>query len=162
VCSCKYKEAFAWAATVKHNFPFYKAMANLDDSAKNAYIEMKTKHAYKYVIFKLADSKTVVLEKAAPASATYEQFLADLPNDCRWAVVDFDYKTKTDQTHSKLVFVIWSPDDAPRKSKMSYATWNNVVNQKLEQGGIPIIVQATGPDEITREVVLDKVTRRQV
>jgi hypothetical protein len=37
-----------------------------------------------------------------------------------------------------------------------------VVNQKLEQGGIPIIVQATGPDEITREVVLDKVTRRQV
>jgi len=133
----------------------------LDADARAKYAEMKNKHAYRYIILKV-DGGVVRVEKAAPPSETFPEFLNNLPLDCRWAVYDFDFTTKNGQKHSKLVFIIWSPDRAPSRSKMRYASWNNVINQQFETGGLPLVFQATDYDEITHEALLDKVTRRMV
>lgn len=59
------------------------------------------------MIFKIANAKEVQIDKTAPPSATYADFLADLPNDdARYAVLNFEY-TQTDGKRSKIVFFLW-------------------------------------------------------
>jgi len=55
-----------------------------------------------------ADNKSIKLLKAADPSASYAEFLAELPaDDCRYAVLKFDYDAGTDGNRSKLVFFMW-------------------------------------------------------
>jgi cofilin len=53
------------------------------------------------------DKKKVVLEKEAPFSATYADFIRDLPkNDCRYAVYHFEYEGP-DGKRAKILFYNW-------------------------------------------------------
>ena len=85
------------------------AFKGVNDEGKRLYNEMKNKHAYRYLIFKLNGAE-VSVEKAAPPSATYADFLKDLPDDCRWVVYDLDFEIGNGQKHSKITFIIWAPD----------------------------------------------------
>jgi len=139
------------------------AFTGVNDEGKRLYEELKQKHTYRYIIYRLS-GREVVVEKAAPASATYEQFLADLPNpdDCRWIVYDLEIAQANGQKHSKITFIIWAPDRASIRQKMQYSAWNQVVTKNLEGGGISNIVQATDRSEIDYNTVLEKVTRRML
>lgn len=85
------------------------AFKGVTDEGKRLYTEMKNKHAYRYLIFKLNGAE-VSVEKAAPPTATYADFLKDLPDDCRWVVYDLDFEIGNGQKHSKITFIIWAPD----------------------------------------------------
>lgn len=85
------------------------AFKGVNDDGKRHYTEMKTKHAYRYLILKLQGAE-VVVEKAASPSATYADFLKELPNDCRWVIYDLEFMLANGQKHSKLVYIIWSPE----------------------------------------------------
>lgn len=70
--------------------------------------DFKLKKAYRFIIFKLADDFTSIgVEKQAPPSATYDEFVKSLPKDgCRYAVYDFEYTT-ADGPRNKLLFFTW-------------------------------------------------------
>ena len=55
-----------------------------------------------------ADNKSITLLKTGEPSASYADFLAELPaDDCRYAVLKFDYDAGTDGARSKIVFFMW-------------------------------------------------------
>merc|ERR1711907_780046 len=120
--------------------------------------DIKLSHKHRYVIFKRnADNTEVVIEKTAPTSATYDDFVADLPaNECRYGIFDLEYsKSDADGVRQKIVFVVWAPDSAKIKDKMLTASSKDAVKKPLV--GISTEIQATDPSEIEYNYVLEKV-----
>jgi len=120
--------------------------------------ELKLGHSLRYALFKLnADQSEVVVDSFAPPSATYDEFVKQLPaNDCRYAVYDFEYDADGG-VRNKILFVVWAPDSAKIKAKMLYASSKDAVRKKLV--GIGCEVQATDLSEIDKQVVLERVQK---
>ena len=76
-----------------------------------AYEELKLGKASKpkYIIFTVNPSMTeIIVEKKGAPTATYDEFLNDLPEaECRWAVYDFDFKREDGGIRTKLTFFSW-------------------------------------------------------
>ncbi|KAK9364658.1 hypothetical protein V1509DRAFT_572579 [Lipomyces kononenkoae] len=121
--------------------------------------ELKLGKTLKFIIFAVNDTKTeiVVVEKSSDDS--YDEFLANLPeNDCRYAVYDFEYELPGNEgKRSKICFYTWSPDNAPVRSKMMYASSKEAIRRSLN--GIAAEIQGTDFSEVAYESVLDKVSR---
>jgi cofilin len=120
--------------------------------------DIKIGHKYRYVIFNFsADLGSVVVEKKAAPTATYDNFLDDLPpRDVRYAVYDYDFKADDGTERNKLVFIVWAPDTAPVKRRMLIASTKG--NVKNAFAGVAVEVQATDDSEIAESQVLAKVT----
>jgi cofilin len=77
------------------------------------YQELKLKHQYRYLFFKLSDDlKEVIFESAtevgADASSEYTNFVSSLPaKECRYAVYDFAFKAEDGGDRNKILFVLW-------------------------------------------------------
>jgi len=113
----------------------------------------------KYIIFKLSDDKKFIVVEKKGTEANYDTFLADLPEtDCRYAVYDFDYET-SEGKRQKLCFYTWSPDDAPVRSKMVYASSKDALRRALN--GVHADVQGSDFSEVAYETVLEKVSKGQ-
>ncbi|SCZ89922.1 BZ3500_MvSof-1268-A1-R1_Chr1-3g01664 [Microbotryum saponariae] len=112
----------------------------------------------KYIVFKLADdNKEITVEKSSD-SASYDDFVADLPADsCRYAIYDFEYEKPGEGKRNKICFFAWSPDDAKVKNKMLYASSKDALRRALV--GIASEIQGTDYSEIAYTEVLDKVSR---
>jgi len=133
--------------------------AGVSDECIQKYQELKLGHALKYIIFKLSDDfSQVIVEKTAPANASYDEFKAGLPsNDCRYAVFDFEFTAKEGGQRNKIVFILWAPDSAKVKAKMLYTSTKADFRKKLV--GIATEVQATDASEIAYEAILEKAAR---
>ena len=120
--------------------------------------ELKLGHSLRFATFRLSDDHSqVIVDKTAPPSANYNDFVKGLPaNDCRYAVYDFEYEAEGGQ-RNKILFVVWAPDAAKIKSKMLYASSKDAVRKKLV--GVGVEIQATDLAEIDRDTVLEKVMR---
>ncbi|OXK63654.1 hypothetical protein CDL35_06790 [Escherichia coli] len=130
------------------------------DEVVAKYQELKLGHQHRFVFFKLTDDlKEVVFEKASPPGAKFDEFVAALPpNDCRYAVYDFEYKAEDGGDRGKIVFVLWCPDTSKIKSKMIYTSTKDAIRKKLV--GIGTEIQATDKAEIAYDAVLEKVNRK--
>lgn len=121
--------------------------------------DLKLKKAYSYIIYKLSDDKkTIIVEDKCPVS-TYDKFIAALPEaDCRYAVFDFHYELDPSEgKRNKIVFVTWSPDNAPIRSKMVYSSSKESLRRAL--AGIGADIQGTDYSEVAYETVLEKVAK---
>jgi len=129
------------------------------DSSLTAFNELKLGKTHKFVIYAINDAKTEIVVSKASAEDKYDDFVAELPeNDCRYAVYDFEYETPSGEgKRSKIVFFIWSPDTAPVKAKMIYASSKDAIRRALN--GVSTEVQGTDFSEIAYETVLEKVSR---
>ncbi|GAA5871729.1 hypothetical protein JCM8547_008126 [Rhodosporidiobolus lusitaniae] len=112
----------------------------------------------KYIVFKLSDDlKEIVVEKHSE-SASYDDFIGDLPaSSPRYAIYDFEYEKPGEGKRNKICFYAWSPDDAAIKQKMLYASSKDSLRRALV--GIASEVQGTDFDEVAYDSVLDKVSR---
>jgi len=111
----------------------------------------------KYIVFKLSDDKKQIVVAKTSKDADYDNFIADLPeNECRYAVYDFDYDTEEGK-RSKICFYTWSPDTAPVRSKMVYASSKDALRRALT--GIAAEIQGTDFSEVAQETVLEKVSK---
>ncbi|KEP54042.1 cofilin/tropomyosin-type actin-binding protein [Rhizoctonia solani 123E] len=121
------------------------------------YQDLKIKKTSKFITFKLSDDmKEIVVDKIS-ADEDYEAFLKALPPaEPRWAVYDVAFE-KDGGKRNKLAFFSWSPDDAKVKAKMVYASSRDALRRSLD--GIAAEIQATAPDEVAWESVLEKVSR---
>ncbi|PRP76932.1 hypothetical protein PROFUN_06210 [Planoprotostelium fungivorum] len=131
----------------------------VSDEVVTKFQDLKLGKSLRYIIYKLNETSTeVVVEKTAPASATYAEFQSSLPpNDCRYAVFDFEFSTPDGGSRNKIVFILWAPDGSKIKPKMLYTSSKADLRKKLV--GIATEVQATDASEIDHASVLEKVSK---
>jgi len=116
----------------------------------------------KYIIYKLSpDNRLIEVEKTG-ADEGYDKFIEALPEkECRYAVYDFDFElAEGEGKRNKLCFYTWSPDNAPVRNKMIYASSKEALRRALN--GIAAEIQGTDYSEISYETVLDKVSKGKV
>ena len=75
----------------------------------SVYNELRLSRKYRYIIYSLnSDNTEIVVEKTGPTTATYDEFVGDLPeNECRWAVYDFDFEKDDGGKRTKITFFSW-------------------------------------------------------
>ena len=131
----------------------------VNDDVVAKYQELKIGHKYRYILLKMNDSLTeVVVESVAETGASYDEFVRALPpNDCRYAVFDFEFDSGEGVNRNKILFVVWAPDTAKIKAKMLYASTKDAVRKKLV--GVGTEIQATDLSEIDRDSVMERVER---
>ncbi|KAI9207257.1 uncharacterized protein BJ171DRAFT_494040 [Polychytrium aggregatum] len=130
-----------------------------------SYDEMKLRRKFVYIIYKISnDGKSIIIEKAqehipnACPVETYNTFIQQFPVDeGRFGVYDIEYETPADGVRNKLLFFMWAPDNSKIRSRMLYASSKASLRQRLD--GIHAEIQATLPEELFLEEVLEKVAK---
>ena len=132
-----------------------KTGVQLHESISGAWNGMKIRRTASYIIFRLnSELREVVIEKEGAPNLGYDDFLNELPpDDCRYAAVAIDYSLPSGD-RSKLVFVLWCPENARVRHKMVYAGTKDTMKKALE--GINLEIQGTDLSEITFEAVVAK------
>lgn len=79
------------------------------DDCKLKFLELKTKRAYRFIVFKIEEKqKQVIVEKLGEPALNYEDFAACMPADeCRYAIYDFDFLTEESVPKSRIFFIAW-------------------------------------------------------
>lgn len=128
----------------------------VSDRCLHAFNQLKLGHErYKYVIFTVSDDNSEIVVEKTSGDTDYNAFLADLPkDDCRYAVYGFEYEQEGTR-HMTLLYT-WTPDAAPTKRKMSYASCTRVLQHCL---GSTVEIQGTNYDEVSYESILEKIAR---
>ncbi|RLN98386.1 hypothetical protein BBJ28_00010338 [Nothophytophthora sp. Chile5] len=135
----------------------------VDDAVITQFNDFKLKrapHDFRYFIYKIVDDSEIVIEATGPQSESYQDMadkLAQITDDCRYALVDLDLTTKDGRPTSKLVFLSWSPDTARIKSKMLYASSKEAIKRVLM--GVGIHLTATDASELSLESIEDGVSK---
>ncbi|XP_019451654.1 PREDICTED: actin-depolymerizing factor 12 [Lupinus angustifolius] len=123
----------------------------VSDECKLKFLELKAKRNYRFIVFKI-DNQEVVVDKVGSPQETYDDFTASLPPDeCRYAVFDFDFTTIENVQKSKIFFIAWSPDTSKVRHKMVYASSKDRFKRELD--GIQFELQATDPSEMTMDII---------
>ena len=124
-----------------------------------AFNDLKLGKKYKFIIFKINEAKTDIVVDETSTSQDYDEFLSKLPeNDCKYAIYDFEYELGGGEgKRSKIIFYNWSPDTAPVRSKMVYASSKDALRRALS--GIASDIQGTDFSEVAYESVLEKVSK---
>nr|GMD62000.1 actin-depolymerizing factor 10-like [Ipomoea batatas] len=119
------------------------------DECKLKFLELKSKRNYRYIVFKIDEaSQAVVVEKLGSHEETHVQFANSMPpNECRYAVYDYDFTTDENCQKSKIFFVAWAPETAPIRSKMVYASSKDRFRRELD--GVQVELQATDASEMS-------------
>ena len=117
---------------------------------------MKLKKETLFTVFKIVDDSSVVVEKTVKkAEGKFEDLITSLPADeCRYAVLDFEFESSQGGDRQKLVFIVWSPDTSKVKAKMLIASSKDAFRKKLV--GISTEIQATDISEIDLDAILEK------
>jgi len=129
------------------------------DDCITKFQELKLGHSLRFIIYKLNDTNTeITVEKAGSPTASYQEFVAALPpQDCRFAVYDFEFTAPEGGKRNKILFILWAPDSAKTKPKMLYTSSKADLRKKLV--GIATEIQATDMAEIDYDSVLEKAAR---
>ncbi|ODV67295.1 hypothetical protein HYPBUDRAFT_149039 [Hyphopichia burtonii NRRL Y-1933] len=129
------------------------------DESLTAFNDLKLGKKFKFVIFKLNDSKTEIVVEETSTDSDYDTFLSKLPEaDCKYAIYDFEYEIGSGEgKRSRIVFYTWSPDNAPVRSKMVYAASKDALRRALN--GVAADIQGTDFSEVAYDTVLEKVSR---
>ncbi|XP_078676201.1 uncharacterized protein LOC144913396 [Branchiostoma floridae x Branchiostoma belcheri] len=124
------------------------------DEVVKAYDEVKLKHMFKYVTFRVADNETEIIVESKQKESTWEEFQASLPDkEPRWSVYDFDYKNREGQDRNKLILVKWCPDDVGIKKKMMHSSSSDSLAKKCKG----VAVQANDRSDLNYNEVRDKI-----
>lgn len=133
------------------------------DKVCRDFLEIKKGKNYRYIIFHIAEDKVIDVESYGNRDATYQDFLDYLtqlgPNECRYAVYDFEYEhqcqgTSESTKKQKLFLMSWCPDTAKIKMKMLYSSSFDAIKSVLD--GVGKYVQATDLAEASYDSVLEK------
>ncbi|XP_009615468.1 actin-depolymerizing factor 10-like [Nicotiana tabacum] len=130
----------------------------VSDDCKLKFLELKAKRNHRYIVFKIEESvQQVVVEKVGGQAETHEDFANSLPpNECRYAVFDYDWTTNENVQKSRIFFVAWSPETARVRSKMLYASSKDRFRRELD--GVQVELQATDPSEMSLDTFIGRVT----
>ncbi|KAL0248399.1 hypothetical protein GEMRC1_003635 [Eukaryota sp. GEM-RC1] len=127
----------------------------VDPKCTRIFEELKLGKQHRYIVFRMDPTyKLVVDESIGGRDATYEDFVGTLPeNDSRYAVFDFEFQ-HSDGPRNKLLFIMWSPETSPVRSKMLYAATKDSIKRNLQ--GVAHEIQATDLSEIDYDTILSR------
>ncbi|XLT43574.1 hypothetical protein HN873_036178, partial [Arachis hypogaea] len=79
------------------------------DDCKLRFLELKTKRTHRFIAFKIEENqKQVIVEKLGEPAQGYKDFAACLPpNECRYAIYDFEFLTEGNVPKSRIFFIAW-------------------------------------------------------
>ncbi|KAM9919435.1 hypothetical protein OXX59_007943 [Metschnikowia pulcherrima] len=139
--------------------PAIRGKVTVADESLAAFNDLKLGKKSKFIIFALNAEKTQIVVDKTSSDDDYESFLAELPEDeCKYAVYDFEYEIGGGEgKRTKIVFYTWSPDTAPVRSKMVYASSKDALRRALN--GIAADIQGTDFSEVAYDSVLERVSR---
>ncbi|KAL6177237.1 hypothetical protein ACLB2K_048763 [Fragaria x ananassa] len=121
------------------------------DDCKLRFLELKAKRSYRFILFKI-EQQQIVVDKLGEPNDSYDDFTSSFPPDeCRYAVYDFDFITEENCQKSKIFFIAWSPDPSKVRMKMVYASSKDRFKRELD--GISFELQATDPSEMSLDIV---------
>lgn len=134
----------------------------VSDDAVKAFNDFKLsgkKTSPNYIIYRVNDDKTEIVIDKEGRTDKYDEFVDLLPeNDCRYAVYDFTFDLPNGEGHrSKIVFITWSPDTTPIRSKMIYASSKDAIRRALT--GVHLDIQGTDYSEVAYETVLERASK---
>merc|ERR1712080_632297 len=103
----------------------------------------------------MGDKKSIIVEKTAEPGTPFEKLCEDLPDgDCRYVVYDVPITTKSGAETNKMIFIMWSDDNSPVRTKMLYASSKDALKKKLT--GINDEFQATDRSDLELKDVAKK------
>lgn len=107
----------------------------------------------------MSDDKTKIVVDKTSTAESYDDFLEELPeNECKYAVYDFEYELGNNEgKRNKIIFFQWSPDTAPIRAKMVYASSKDALRRALN--GVSTDIQGTDYSEVAYDSVLERVSR---
>ncbi|KAF3931088.1 Cofilin [Dactylellina cionopaga] len=110
----------------------------------------------RYIILKLnAGNTKVIVEKTAPLSSKYDEFLADLPQEeCRFGIYNYEHKSK-DESKSKIIFIRWFPEAAKVKDSMMYASCVDKFKRGLD--GVPKDILASVMSDLEEANIRERI-----
>ncbi|KAF8820383.1 actin depolymerizing factor ADF [Cardiosporidium cionae] len=95
----------------------------VEDNCITVFNEMKIRKTCRWITFAISGEK-IAIEKQGSGDVT--DFQNALPeNDCRYGVFDSIVK-------KKIQFVLWSPDNAHVKPRMTYAASKDALMKRLD------------------------------
>lgn len=113
----------------------------------------------RYFIYEIKDKKEIVIEKQGDRSKTFDDLVEELPeNDCRYALIDLEFKTADGRPTSKIVFISWNPDTASVRPKMLYSGSKEALKSALV--GVGIHINATDHSELDLEEAILPVVKK--
>lgn len=128
--------------------------------------DIKLGHKFRYIVYSLTDDLTQIrVLKTAPPAAVYDDFVEDLKEaetlrQCRYGIFDAQYQLSDGQQRSKLVFFLWSPEDATVKQKMLYTSSKDALKKSLR--GIGKEIQACDYGDLAWSSVMEVLLRTEV
>ena len=128
----------------------------VDKGVVDEVTKMQLKRHAAYLIFAIDESGRVVIDARGGKGATYDEFCTALPASApRFAVYDLSFENSDGCKMSKLVFFAWSPEGAPMRAKMLYASTKATLVEALS-GAVQVTLQATDSDDLDLKAVLPK------
>ncbi|VDI10886.1 actophorin-like [Mytilus edulis] len=133
-----------------------------DGVVKTYDTKLKTKHLLDALVLLInkEEKRQIVAEHEFEAGTLpFEELKKILPpKEPRYVLYDYNYTTENGQKHSKIILVSWSPDEAPMKEKMIYASSKDAVKKKLQAIKIEVQANDLGDlDEADIEAKLKKI-----
>ncbi|RKP29593.1 cofilin [Metschnikowia bicuspidata] len=124
-----------------------------------AFNDLKLRKKHKFIIYSLNSKLTKIVIEQTSSDQSYDKFLEYFPeNECKYAVYDFEFEIGGGEgKRSKIVFFLWSPDTAPIRAKMLYASSKDGFIKALN--GVAAEIQGTDFSEVAEEVILEKFSR---
>ena len=151
--------------TVVIFLPFFLLQATgvvVDDDVAFAFTEFKLKRGdfkLRYFVYKIENKQKIVIEKQGSTEKTYDDFVAELPDDdCRYGLIDLEFETDDGRPTSKLVFITWNPDTASVRPKMLYSGSKEALKNVLS--GVGIHINATDHSELDLETSILPVVKK--
>lgn len=89
---------------------------------------------------------------------TWEQFVHTLPKlECRYGLCNFEHMGSDNILRSKIIFVMWAPNEAPVKQRLQTAMHMHDIKKQINTvGGITLTVQANDVSDLSYDTVLKK------
>lgn len=136
----------------------------VNDSCIKEYSALSRSRTHRAVILKINDDMSeVIVDGILPKSkgdheGDWKDFVKMLPEaDCRYAVVDFEWKDQPTVTKSKICLILWSPEYSRVRSKMIYAASQEAVASKMAD--VQRQLQATELEELEYGVIKSQVAK---
>ena len=109
---------------------------NIPDEVRAEFQALRLKRKYRYIIMKANDAKDgVEVEKTGAREETFDEFKENMPkNNSRWAVYDLEWNADDGRKLSKLLFILFAPDDNNDKAERFVVTCNkDQVKSKMSE-----------------------------
>lgn len=106
----------------------------ISEDIAQTFSDLRMKRSHRFLIVAISeDGHQAVIEKVGARTADFAEFKAAMPsNQPRYAVYDLEYKTHDGRNESKLVFVMYSPDNCTQgQLRFIYAQNKDQVKAKV-------------------------------